>query len=453
MTPSNEYVSRADEMGYVLQCVADAECCAIVGLSNTGKSALLRAVRPSAILQFGADRADEFVFIYIDCNLMVEMTEQAFYELTLRTTLDACSRHIPDRLQSAYEKVVGSTNAFLIPLGFNEGLVVLCEELGKRVVFMFDEFDEPYKQIDQRVFLNLRALKDRYGSQLCYVVATGQRMSDMRQGSEISEFGEMFAHQTLYLGTLSYEDAQHAVTRFMLDEGASASERDISFVWQETGGHPGLLEAVCHIMTDLGGIQRPADEHIARDRMDGDLTLRGECGKLWNGLTEEQQTAVRDFERGKGVPRTQVQALRRIGILRDTQGSQDIFGAVFARYVRSLHLSRSSGVPGVRIDTNAGEVWVDGRRAETLTDLEYRVLSLFAEHGGQLCDKYQIVEAVWGEDYIDRVDDARIEKLISRLRKKIEPDPNNPQYLVTVRGRGYRLVGAVGRRNEQERTG
>ena len=452
MTRSEEYVSRAEEMRYVLRCIADAECCAVVGLSNTGKSTLLRAVRPSAAAQFGPDRSDEFVFIYIDCNLMVEMTEQAFYELTLRSTLDVCSRRIPDRLQSAYEKVVGSTNAFLIPLGFNEGLVVLCEELGKRVVFMFDEFDEPYKQIDQRVFLNLRALKDRYGPQLCYVVATGQRLSDMRQGSEISEFGELFAHQTLYLRTLSYADAQYAVTRFMLAEGASASERDIAFVWQETGGHPGLLEAVCHILTDLGGIQRPTDEHIARDRMDGDLTLRGECGKLWNGLTEKQQAAVSDFERGEGVPRRQVHTLHRIGILREVQGSEDIFGAVFARHVRSLHLAQGAGVPGVRIDTDAGEVWVDGRRTETLTDLEYRVLRLFADHGGQLCNKYQIVEAVWGEDYIDRVDDARIEKLISRLRKKIEPDPNNPQYLVTVRGRGYKLVGAVGRRNEQERT-
>ncbi len=452
MTHSKEYVSRADEMGYVLQCVADAECCAIVGLSNTGKSALLRAVHPSAVSQFGSDRADEFVFIYIDCNLMVEMTEQAFYELTLRSTLDVCSRQTPERLQRAYDKVVGSTNAFLIPLGFNEGLVVLCEELGKRVVFMFDEFDEPYKQIDQRVFLNLRALKDRYGSQLCYVVATGQRMSDMRQGSEIGEFGEMFAHQTLYLGTLSYDDAQHAVIQSMLDEDVSASERDIAFVWQETGGHPGLLEAVCHTLIDLGGIQRPADEHIARERMDGDLTLHGECRKLWNGLTEKQQSAVSAFERGEGVSRAQVRALCQIGILRDHQGHQDIFGAVFARYVRSLHLSRSSGVPGVRIDANAGEVWVDGRRTETLTDLEYRVLLLFSDHPGQLCTKYQIVEAVWGEDYIDRVDDARIEKLISRLRRKIEPDPNNPQYLVTVRGRGYKLVGAVGRRNEQERT-
>jgi DNA-binding response OmpR family regulator len=58
----------------------------------------------------------------------------------------------------------------------------------------------------------------------------------------------------------------------------------------------------------------------------------------------------------------------------------------------------------------------------------------------QICDKYEIVEAVWGEDYIDEVDDARIEKLISRLRKKIESDPSEPKYLQTVRGRGYRLV-------------
>jgi two-component system response regulator RegX3 len=59
---------------------------------------------------------------------------------------------------------------------------------------------------------------------------------------------------------------------------------------------------------------------------------------------------------------------------------------------------------------------------------------------GKICDKYQIVEAVWGQDYIDEVDDARIEKLISRLRAKIERDPANPHYLLTVRGRGYKLA-------------
>jgi two-component system response regulator RegX3 len=59
---------------------------------------------------------------------------------------------------------------------------------------------------------------------------------------------------------------------------------------------------------------------------------------------------------------------------------------------------------------------------------------------GKIVTKYEVVEAVWGEDYIDDVDDARIEKLISRLRQKIEPDPANPAHLHTVRGRGYKLA-------------
>jgi two-component system response regulator RegX3 len=59
---------------------------------------------------------------------------------------------------------------------------------------------------------------------------------------------------------------------------------------------------------------------------------------------------------------------------------------------------------------------------------------------GKICDKYEVVEAVWGEEYLDQVDDARIEKLVSRVRQKIEPDAANPRYLVTVRGRGYKLA-------------
>ncbi len=85
-------------------------------------------------------------------------------------------------------------------------------------------------------------------------------------------------------------------------------------------------------------------------------------------------------------------------------------------------------------------MWVNGVKLPALTNLEYRLLLLLYGNMGKIVDKYQVVEAVWGEDYIDEVDDARIEKLISRLRQKIEPDPANPKYLFTVRGRGYKLT-------------
>ena len=94
----------------------------------------------------------------------------------------------------------------------------------------------------------------------------------------------------------------------------------------------------------------------------------------------------------------------------------------------------------MRLDPDSGDVWVDGVRIPVLTDLEYKLLQLLHDRRDKLTDKYQIVTAVWGEDYLDEVDDARVEKLVSRLRSKIERDPANPRHLITQRGRGYKLL-------------
>jgi DNA-binding response OmpR family regulator len=94
----------------------------------------------------------------------------------------------------------------------------------------------------------------------------------------------------------------------------------------------------------------------------------------------------------------------------------------------------------VVVDEDAGEVWVDGAKVTILTDLEYRLMRLLFQRRDRLTTKDMIVEAVWGGDYLDRVDDARIEKLVSRLRAKVEPDPARPRYLLTQRGRGYKLA-------------
>ena len=120
-----------------------------------------------------------------------------------------------------------------------------------------------------------------------------------------------------------------------------------------------------------------------------------------------------------------------------------IFARAFADFVQRQHVARRPGARGgLRVDSESGEVWVAGVQVPTLTNLEYRLLLLLYGRLGKIVTKYDVVEAVWGEDYIDEVDDARIEKLISRLRQKIEPDIANPRYVITVRGRGYKLVDA-----------
>lgn len=430
---------RNDEIQFILKCVQNAECCAIVGLSNMGKSALLRSVK--ATWEAGADQANT-LFISIDFNLMVDMTEQAFYEIILRSVCSALqtieATQTQTRVQNAYRQVVDSSNPFLIPLGFNEGIIALCEEAGKRVVLLCDEFDEPFSEIDQRVFLNLRALEDRYAQKLCYVVATGRRLEEMRRGSEIGEFCELFAHQTLYLGPLQHQDMEPVLKDLL--GSSSLSKQDVEFVWQQTGGHPGLIEAVCYVLSATGTDGQDEGYSLIKERLDSDLNVRAECIKLWSALNEQQQTTLLDLVAEKEVAYDRFLPLIQLGILKKSAGEIRVFGLLFNGFVRRQRLVKTPYAPGVRLDVDSGEVWVDGRRTSALTDLEFRLMLLLYGRMGKLCDKYQIVESVWGEEYIDQVDDARIEKLVSRLRRKLEPDAVEPRYLETVRGRGYRLV-------------
>ena len=78
--------------------------------------------------------------------------------------------------------------------------------------------------------------------------------------------------------------------------------------------------------------------------------------------------------------------------------------------------------------STVGRSLVNGEPVETLTNLEYRLMLLLFQNADKIVDKYEIVTNVWGEGYIDEVDDARIEKLISRLRQKVEPDHGNPNF-------------------------
>jgi hypothetical protein len=445
-------VTRDADIAYIMECVEDGDCCSVVGLSNMGKSTLLRSIPLLAVKRkYLGDRADECIFVYIDFNLMLELTEQGFYELILRSTLAELRKleiepELLDRVAASYRNLVNPANPFLVPLSFNEGLTAISEGLKQRVVFLFDEFDEPFAGLDERVLLNLRALKDKYGPRLSYVAATDQPLSGQQRGDKVAEFCELFALNTLFLSTLGRDDAQRVIAQFAQEEEVEFGADDVIFIIAQAGGHPGLLEATCRVLAEVSGDYPDSYDDqsckLVRERLDGDASIRAECAKLWNDLTTEEQEALTAFvsEPGEPLDAELESSLRRKAIVEEKEGELAIFGQLFEGFARRQRLVKRGEPQGVRVDVDSGHVWVDGELIPALTDLEYRLLLLLYGRLDKICDKYEIVESVWGEDYIDEVDDARIGKLVNRLRQKIEPDPSEPRYLMTVRGRGYRLV-------------
>jgi len=88
------------------------------------------------------------------------------------------------------------------------------------------------------------------------------------------------------------------------------------------------------------------------------------------------------------------------------------------------------------IDRDACCAYRDGAPVE-LNAKEYKLLLHLMEHPERVFTKKQLYTAVWEDDYL--FDDNTIMVHISHLRNKIESDPQNPEYIITVRGLGYKL--------------
>lgn len=91
---------------------------------------------------------------------------------------------------------------------------------------------------------------------------------------------------------------------------------------------------------------------------------------------------------------------------------------------------------GLVVDLARRVVLIGGQEVQ-LTPTEYDILRTFVAHAGKVLTHRQILRQVWGAGYEDELHILRVN--ISNLRRKIEPDPSRPTYLVTEPGVGYRL--------------
>jgi DNA-binding response OmpR family regulator len=111
--------------------------------------------------------------------------------------------------------------------------------------------------------------------------------------------------------------------------------------------------------------------------------------------------------------------------------------------MRRVQLHGSSTAPrptrlgDVELRRQQGIVLKAGREV-SLTKTEFRLLCEFADHAGAVLSRDQLLERVWGYEYLG--DSRLVDAHVRRLRVKIEDHPDDPKRIVTVRGLGYRLI-------------
>ncbi|MEO7443981.1 MAG: response regulator, partial [Ferruginibacter sp.] len=111
--------------------------------------------------------------------------------------------------------------------------------------------------------------------------------------------------------------------------------------------------------------------------------------------------------------------------------------------LRSINTEDGDTVINIRdlkVDFTTRSVWRQNQLVK-LTVTEYNLLALFIKNEGKVLTHQYLLRAIWGPGYINQSQYLRV--FIAQIRKKIEEDPNRPEYLLTEAGVGYRFINNV----------
>ncbi len=284
-------------------------------------------------------------------------------------------------------------------------------------------------------------------------------------------------------------------------QGSHWSEKDITYIRKMAGRHPELLRRICTRLFEQRLHSHSSEDDELLESSIYRVT-EPICQVLWYGLADPQLRGEPVFDRsqkaieilsvyqevlialtkgqitteqimqvlGRDITKDALFVLEQRGLIERVNGKWDIFAEVMRQFVlrqerawkstrsiainhQKLHSYNVEVAPGHEIHKSTdnpqtldrlspvqvmAEIDTDlvRRKTPAFTHLEGEVYDYLLSNAGKICSREEIKNAVWMNN---PPGDSAVQKIIERIRKKIEEDPDNPRYLIAVRGQGYML--------------
>lgn len=439
---------RYNLVAALMRLMQAGESAAVVGVASVGKSNLVRALQQADIqaAHLGPEKG-ELLLVLVDSNDLAAITDWNFLELLLyRLSLHSQSALLPTdataRLEEWHEKAARRADDVLnAQRCLEQALYWLCQVHGRRVIFLLDEFELVYPQLSQRTWANLRALRDKNKYSLAYLLFLRHDLEDMLpETPEVEAFVELF--QTNILGLKPYDlpGTELMLERLSQRQRLEWSVQYTAPVFELSGGHGGLIRII------FGKAQPLIKENLRLDwsGLYGDDEIKDECHKIWSSLTAAERAWLTKFattgkgETGQGS-HSIVDKLTRKGLLMaEPVPELRLFSTLFAAFVQQI---AAQDRPVFQFDAQQQSCWIEGREIH-LPGLPAQLLDFLYQHHGQNCRRLDLLRHLYPEEdhrQLGKIPDFRLDAVVKSLREKIEPDPQNPRYIKTVRGVGFRL--------------
>lgn len=438
---------RETELQQLFNLARAGESASIIGVSGVGKSNLFNHLQARKTQQQYLKEDDcVYLFLRVNFHYLPDFSERSVYSLIL-DQLELLGATAEDSgIGEETITKIGQFHDLLLDAGddllkvqryFKSAFRQVMGQSQRKLVFLFDQFDELYQEVEPRLLVNLRGLREDFKYQISYFVFTRNLLTSLvPMDVAREEFYELLSANIIGLKPYNFADANNLLNRVTQRYRCELTQSQRESLIFLSGGHGGILRTSLWTLIKVDGEGTDTDILLQPESLMVNPAVKLECEKIWRSLAvEEQQLLIQiSNEIPTHVQDLSLEQLKLKGLLGNSDPPQ-IFSPIFIHFVLN---QANTWDQAIKMDEPTRRVWVLGKPTSPLTALEFRVFRLLYEYVGEVVERDEIVEAGW-PDAEGGVTDTAVNQVVRRLREKIEPDRQNPQFLESVRGQGYRL--------------
>ena len=423
----------------------------VVGSAGVGKSNLLGFLchRPDALQQYLKPTAPHTVVISVDLNNLPADDTATLYRVILRSFYEAANQFdasLQEFIAALYLENRAARDPFLPHSALRE-LILKLRGQQVQVTLVLDRFDRFCQDVAPEMTDTLRGLRDSFKDTLCYIAGMRQEVSYLPDPAVLGELYELFDTNICWVQPMSEADAREMIAGES-STGPAPSENDVSRLLELSGGHPALLKAAYHWWRS-----KPAEpESSWIDLLLETPSIQYRLEQIWRSLTLSEQQVLGTIHGGRrkaGSPSSSPQKdrqeikldqqqlktariLAQKGLIGPAGNDWKIGASLLGAYVGQI-AGQSPG--SLWLDQATAIVYQGNKVLDSLSPLEREMLVFLIRHPRTRHTHSDLIEAVWPEDmHKEGVSTEALYQVVRGLRRKIEPAPSQPRYIVNWRG-------------------
>lgn len=414
----------------------------MIGMPGVGKS------NPLYWIEQLAKKHDHHITVHIDLNNMPTSSDLAFYRLFLLELADTLERTYPHSkishfAQDESKTAISTKDEFLTFSSIKRITTELVKKHHNQIIIIFDSF-ELARSLSLELFNTLYALRNVDTERITYLFSTNRDVSKAFSLQTAGNLFHLINGNKKWLLPANKEITSLLIKRLAKYLGGTISPEDIKEIYTLSNGNLGYVKALTKLFVEKEVTRNTPIVKIAQHPV-----VLVKTQQLWEHLCEDDRSQLTLFINGT-IPYDKLsEFLKKSQIV--VKETNNIFSPLLEAFISGEGESRQTS----NSHTNATEsiilnldlkqrIVLKGTQPvrKLFTRNEFNLLRHFFKNEKSAVSREEIATVLWENKENGKYSDWAIDKLVSRIREKIEEDPKKPRFLITLRGVGFKFFRA-----------